>query len=476
MGNFGFVVLQILSNTRFAKFGIRPLFSTCMPKVKDASVPDNPREFFGEDPEEVLRKLKSFDSSTRKLLPVSHQKVMWAQMSTIQRTKVLNAMTRKFVVVVPVFLCVVCRSQASFATLVCLSASGLSDEELARVVPGTDPRTVRQAHKPLVPSSSTSTSSLDSECPEEAVRPKRAPTTTPDDICRLIHLVNDPTNAGLLTAAYQPLSRTELDRPSSDRRDPWLEIAARFNDYDQFRYANATVEPGRDGDEPRSAAGMDVAFSTCGTWNPTNSSRPPRDAGWIRTQLSSLRKDYTRIRDKYHASGNQDAEYPVDEFSKFCQGSQYPLYAFVVWQDTRVQWFWDRRLPTEFQREEGIWDSDSEATERSEQQPSGQQRQSAKRKAGSREPTPAKRSREETAPLVTVALQEQQTRTAAAMEFYFAKLAQTTAEKYAVDARKAEIDSLNAIVSNAAIPEEVRTQAVRRLTELLEFHVSDANI
>jgi hypothetical protein len=95
-----------LLNTSFLKFALQLDFFTSMPAIKTAEVPLNPREFFGEDPEEVVRKVKSFDSNDRRLLPVSHRGKMWAQMTTIQRRKVINAMSRKSTVAPMSFLCV----------------------------------------------------------------------------------------------------------------------------------------------------------------------------------------------------------------------------------------------------------------------------------------------------------------------------------------------------------------------------------
>jgi hypothetical protein len=292
----------------------------------------------------------------------------------------------------------------------------------------------------------------------------RQPPVKPDDICRLIHFVHDPSNQGLLTAAYQPLSRVELDRPSCDRRDPWIEIAARYNDYEAYRYTNATVDPGLADETPRSAPGMDVAFRSCGTWNPTNGSRPARDAGWIRTQLSNLRKDYTKIRDKFHASGNQDAEYKVDEFNKFCGGLLYPLYAFVVWQDTRVQWFWDRRLPTEFQREEGAEDSDSESIERPDPQPPTTLGTSGKRRRSLGAATPAKRSREN-----AVSPAPAQEQVAVAMAAYFESQAKLLEEKRAAEAFKAEVDTLTTVSSSGSLPEDMKEEVHQRLRVLLQL-------
>jgi hypothetical protein len=45
----------------------------------------------------------------------------------------------------------------------------------------------------------------------------RAPNTTTNDWCRLIHVVGDPALFSAFTAAFQPLARAELSRPKALR-------------------------------------------------------------------------------------------------------------------------------------------------------------------------------------------------------------------------------------------------------------------
>jgi hypothetical protein len=59
--------------------------------------------------------------------------------------------------------------------------------------------------------------------------------------------------------------------------------------------------------------------------------------------LTDLRARFSKARDKYHRSGNHEAEFPVDEFARFCAGDDSALYAFVVWGD-EVQTFFHRRV------------------------------------------------------------------------------------------------------------------------------------
>lgn len=335
-----------------------------------------------------------------------------------------------------------------------------------------DATTVRAALAPL-PASAQSAGDPEEENPQV-----RQPAATFNDICRLIHVAGDPAHTGLFTAAFQPMSRDELDRSPADRRDPWREIAARYNDYELCQYTNATVE--QDG---RSVAGLEAAYRVGQSWNPADCTRPPRDASWIRTHLGNLRKHFTKTRENFHRSGNQDAENIADEFAKFCQlGTHigmYVLYAFVVWRD-EMQSFYDRRLPQEWIREEGIGDSDGEADANISISSSRLDDSSAPRSLSSVTSAPANRKRsraQQDAPskrkreLLEQRYLLQQTETASAMQVWL----QTTALAQQSTARKAEIDALSDIASNAALPAAMQQQALQRLAVVMQFQHQPEN-
>src|SRR3546814_10160705 len=126
----------------------------------------------------------------------------------------------------------------------------------------------------------------------------RAPRAAFNDTARLIHITGDPTLFATFTAAFQPMDRATLDAAANDRMDPWAVIADAFNDYEQFLYLNATLQYGADGGEPRSKPGVETAFGICRAWNPTDSSRPPRTADWLRIKLNKLRQHFSICRNK----------------------------------------------------------------------------------------------------------------------------------------------------------------------------------
>lgn len=184
--------------------------------------------------------------------------------------------------------------------------------------------------------------------------------------------------------------------------------------------------------------------------------------------MNELRKDFSRARDSYHRSGNQDAENAVDEFAKYCRGDASVLYAFIVWGDL-AQARYDRCLPLELQREEGLDDFDDINTSAS-QEISSLSSQSAeprfrKRRKGSEEvaPSASKKQRE----LLEQQLLQQQIQASSAMALWLQTTAITQRDAAATNARKAEIESLNAVVSSPGIPTMMKQQALTRLSQLL---------
>lgn len=95
---FAFVAVQTLPNAKVCKFALSLIITPNMPVVRTAEVLSNPQEFVGVNPEDVVRLVKSFDSSERKLLPQNHRMLAWANMTAIQRQKMLNSLpsTRGF--------------------------------------------------------------------------------------------------------------------------------------------------------------------------------------------------------------------------------------------------------------------------------------------------------------------------------------------------------------------------------------------
>jgi hypothetical protein len=82
--------------------------------------------------------------------------------------------------------------------------------------------------------------------------------------------------------------------------------------------------------------------------NPTDSSRPSREAEWIRSQYKEMRSKLTLVREKIKRSGNQENENKYDEWVKFCEGSDVIAYAKSVLSDDIMDQF-GKALPGENQ-------------------------------------------------------------------------------------------------------------------------------
>lgn len=286
-------------------------------------------------------------------------------------------------------------------------------------------------------------------------RKVRSATTIHNDWARLIHIAQDPALLGYFTDAYAPLTRAELDAPAETSSNPWEKIVEAFNDLETYIYENPTAQYDEDARELRASAGMEAAFANCGYWNPSDGSRPPRDVIWFRTKLNDLRSRFTRARCNYHKSGNQDAEFEVDEFAKFCGNDDVTLYAFAVWGDATREFF-DRTLPSELQREEGVPSDDT--TSSSSQPP-------RKRKSPPADTlTPAERRKRE---LTEAALLDAQLQNQAIMNKWFSVSADAQQLSAATAANRSRFDMLAAAVGNPALPQRVRDAASQELEAML---------
>jgi hypothetical protein len=85
---------------------------------------------------------------------------------------------------------------------------------------------------------------------------------------------------------------------------------------------------------------MESITNLCADLNPTDSSRPVRDAGWLRTQFKALRSSITVVRENFKRSGNQDLENTYDEWVKYCShGSDVVVYSRCVLSDELMDAF-----------------------------------------------------------------------------------------------------------------------------------------
>lgn len=351
-----------------------------------------------------------------------------------------------------------------FLTTPCVE---LSVAELTRIFPhlGLDElpefmQELRQANSGTPTFDSQESDGLAQETQSEAAPApvqRRAPHTTANDWCRLVHIAGDPALLGAFSTAYRPLTRPELDTPLEDRHSGWGAIANAFNDIEGFAYQNPTKVI--TGDRIRAAAGMEVAYGACGDWNPVDASRPTRDVVWFRSRLNDLRARFSRARANYHRSGNHDAEEPIDEFANFCTGDHVVLYAFVVWGDA-TQGFFDRALPQDMQREEGLGAAASANPQNVEEtSPSVQ----GKRPASSHKARAQKRRRE-TAELQLI---ETQLANQSAIREWFQHSAAAQVKNAEIAQKRMEFDTLQRIAGDASLHARIREAAAKRLEMLL---------
>ena len=102
------------------------------------------------------------------------------------------------------------------------------------------------------------------------------------------------------------MNREELDdKEKRVEEDSFQLLSEAFNDYVRYKYQNITFSTTSNGillPNPD----MKLAYEECKHLNPCDSLAPPRDGGWIKSNLSSLRSQYTLIYEKWGQSGHHD--------------------------------------------------------------------------------------------------------------------------------------------------------------------------
>lgn len=189
---------------------------------------------------------------------------------------------------------------------------------------------------------------------------ERQAITTKHDKARLLHLRVDPRAMADWTAAMREKTRTQLDADMADA-DPWNRLAEKFNNYEQYKYHNATVKMG-----VQSSAGLYVAeiglesiALECHELNPSSPGRPLRDASWVRTQFRDLKTKISVCYNNYRRSGNQDAENRGDAWIKYSKtfNNDVVTYAISLLDDGLLDQM-GRALPLEVQRDTGALDQE----------------------------------------------------------------------------------------------------------------------
>lgn len=161
---------------------------------------------------------------------------------------------------------------------------------------------------------------------------ERAALTNKHDKCRLLHLRADGKYATLWSQAFREMTRSELDADSPPNY--YEQLADAFNNYAVNVYQNASIVPGAVNAQGTYVArpGKESIAQYTYDLNPTMYPRPIRDAGWVRTQLRTMRAKISVVWANFKKSGQQDAENLCDEWVKFSTsfGDDVTTYAFVV--------------------------------------------------------------------------------------------------------------------------------------------------
>lgn len=127
------------------------------------------------------------------------------------------------------------------------------------------------------------------------------------------------------------------DRDHNSYEDPYSCLATAFNNYTDFNYSNYTYFI-NEVNEKKNNVGCTNAFKECGEWNPSNNSRPLRDAVEIKQHFANLKtpvnKAYRLFQTKTGEGGNGDLE---GYFWSKCYGDRKVLYAYHLWKPLDIQ-------------------------------------------------------------------------------------------------------------------------------------------
>jgi hypothetical protein len=189
----------------------------------------------------------------------------------------------------------------------------------------------------------------------------RSANTNKHDLCRLLHLFVEPSAQTAWSRAHRPLTRIELDTRKTEEGEKinaFNKLAEIFNDYKNFKYTNVTILYNSLGNPISpyvSNARMELLSTRTWDLNPCAPDRPIRDGGWIREKMKELRKDMTKVYQKYSKSGNQDAENVYDEWYNFSSilGNDVITYSKAVISDMKMNQL-GKALPDDMQKDTGI--------------------------------------------------------------------------------------------------------------------------
>lgn len=154
-----------------------------------------------------------------------------------------------------------------------------------------------------------------------------------------------------------------MDRKKSNGgetyEDPWAALTNIFNDYAGNNYQNPCCEYGEGGIKLETAApGYEFLHPFCKDINPSNHTRPIRDASWFQSKWDELKTGLTKVYANFVKSGNQDFENKHMEWAKFTQNDDIKLYSIAIFDAGPTGDFVKigKLLPPEVQSDTGLID------------------------------------------------------------------------------------------------------------------------
>jgi hypothetical protein len=154
---------------------------------------------------------------------------------------------------------------------------------------------------------------------------KQQGATNYHDLCRLLHLRQDPKASVTWSRTLREATMEELD-DTEGMEDPYSTLASYFNDYTGTVYQNTVASESTD------ISGCKVMkcnsseyfplMDLCKTVNPTSRNRPNRNGTWIRSKWLQIRNELDPVLSDFKKSGNQQAEHMVHEWVQFITQSK----------------------------------------------------------------------------------------------------------------------------------------------------------
>jgi len=156
-----------------------------------------------------------------------------------------------------------------------------------------------------------------------------------NDYARLLHLKKDGRLATTWRAAFDQKTRNELDNKEGCC-DPYDTLAESFNDYEEFKYVNASIPK-----KHKDANGIVVVTSEdeslnevakrCVDINPNDCARPKRNGEWVKAKWKELNSSIAKQYAKYNTSGRQDGSAVEKLWVEFIDNGQEAVSVVIYY-------------------------------------------------------------------------------------------------------------------------------------------------